>query len=42
MTTEHESAPAAEEASDAVADLEPETPAAETDPTETSRRGGSC
>jgi small subunit ribosomal protein S1 len=35
MTTEHESAPAAEEASDAVADLEPETPAAETDPTET-------
>ena len=35
MTTEHESAPAAEEASDAVAELEPETPAAETDPTDT-------
>jgi small subunit ribosomal protein S1 len=35
MTTENESAPAAEEASDAVADLEPETPAAETDPTKT-------
>ena len=35
MTTENESAPIADEASDAVADLEPETPAAETDLTET-------
>jgi small subunit ribosomal protein S1 len=35
MTTENESAPIVDEASDAVADLEPETPAAETDLTET-------
>ena len=35
MTTENESAPVADEAADAVADLEPETPAAETDLTET-------
>jgi small subunit ribosomal protein S1 len=36
MTTENESAPVAEEASDAVADPEPATPASETDQTEPS------
>jgi small subunit ribosomal protein S1 len=35
MTTENESAPVADEATDAVAELEPETPAAESDLTET-------
>jgi small subunit ribosomal protein S1 len=42
MTTENESAPIADEASHAVADLEPETPAAETDQIETTDEAGAA